>query len=62
MVYPAFKQTNSTPGDSLGTVLVTNALWIKGIVHPKMKIWCFSTYPQGIQDVGEFDSSVEQDF
>lgn len=29
MVHPAFKQTNSTPGDSLRTVLVTNALWIK---------------------------------
>ncbi len=24
-----------------------------------MKIWCLSTYPQGIQDVGDFVSSVE---
>ncbi len=32
---------------------------IKGIVHPKMKMWCLSTYPQGIQDVGDFVSSVE---
>ncbi len=32
---------------------------IKGIVHPKMKIWCLSAYPQGIQDVGDFVSSVE---
>ncbi len=32
---------------------------IKGIVHPKMKIWCLSAYPQGIQDFGDFVSSVE---
>ncbi len=32
---------------------------IKGIVHPKMKIWCLSAYPQGIRDVGDFVSSVE---
>ncbi len=32
---------------------------LKGIVHPKMKIWCLSAYPQGIQDVGDFVSSVE---
>ncbi len=32
---------------------------IKGIVHPKMKIWCLSAYPKGIQDVGDFVSSVE---
>ncbi len=32
---------------------------IKGIVHPKMKMWCSSAYPQGIQDVGDFVSSVE---
>ncbi len=31
----------------------------KGIVHPKMKIWCLSAYPKGIQDVGDFVSSVE---
>ncbi len=31
----------------------------KGIVHPKMKMWCLSAYPQGIQDVGDFVSSVE---
>ncbi len=31
---------------------------LKGIVHPKMKMWCLSAYPQGIQDVGDF-SSVE---
>ncbi len=24
-----------------------------------MKSWCLSAYPQGIQDVGVFDSSVE---
>ncbi len=30
---------------------------VKGIVHPKMKIWCLSAYPKGIQDVGV--SSVE---
>ncbi len=34
-------------------------LLFKGIVHPKMKIWCLSAYPQGIQDVGNFVSSVE---
>ncbi len=32
---------------------------IKGIVHPKIKIWCLSAYPKGIQDVGDFVSSVE---
>ncbi len=32
---------------------------LKGIVHPKMKIVCLSAYPQGIQDVGDFVSSVE---
>ncbi len=32
---------------------------LKGIVHPKMKFWCLSAYPQGIQDVGDFVSSVE---
>ncbi len=32
---------------------------IKGIVHPKMKMWCLSAYPRGIQDVGDFVSSVE---
>ncbi len=31
----------------------------KAIVHPKMKIVCVSAYPQGIQDVGDFVSSVE---
>ncbi len=31
----------------------------KGIVHPKMKIWCLSAYPKGIQDVGDYVSSVE---
>ncbi len=31
----------------------------KGIVHPKMKILCLSAYPKGIQDVGDFVSSVE---
>ncbi len=24
-----------------------------------MKMWCLSAYPQGIQDVGDFVSSVE---
>ncbi len=32
---------------------------VKGIVHPKMKILCLSAHPQGIQDVGDFVSSVE---
>ncbi len=32
---------------------------LKGIVHPKMKMWCLSAYPQDIQDVGDFVSSVE---
>ncbi len=32
---------------------------IKEIVHPKIKILCLSAYPQGIQDVGDFVSSVE---
>ncbi len=32
---------------------------LKGIVHPEIKIWCLSAYPQGIQDVGDFVSSVE---
>ncbi len=32
---------------------------LKGIVHPKMKILCLSSYLQGLQDVGEFVSSVE---
>ncbi len=36
-----------------------NSNSIKGIVHPKMKSWCLSAYPQGIQDVGDFVSSVE---
>ncbi len=31
----------------------------KGIVPPKMTILCLSAYPQGIQYVGEFISSVE---
>ncbi len=34
-------------------------VYVKGIVHPKMKIWCLSAYPKGIQDVGDFVSSVE---
>ncbi len=29
------------------------------LIHPKMKIWCLSAYPQGIQDVGDFVSSVK---
>ncbi len=33
--------------------------FVKGIVHPKMKMWCLSAYPKGIQDVGDFVSSVE---
>ncbi len=32
---------------------------IKGIVHPKMKSWWLSAYPQGIQDLDDFVSSVE---
>ncbi len=38
---------------------VTQSIAIKGIVHPKMKIWCLSVYPKGIQDVSNFVSSVE---
>ncbi len=26
----------------------------KGIVQPKIKIWCVSAYPKGIQDVSDF--------
>ncbi len=41
----------------------TMVTWPKGLVNPKMKIWCFdvclSAYPQGIQDVVDFVSSVE---
>ncbi len=42
-------------------LLITNLInfTLKGIVHPKMKMWCLSAYPQGIQDVGDFVSSVE---
>ncbi len=47
----------------MGPILIIKLLFsmpiIKGIVHPKMKIWCLSAYPQGIQDVGDFVSSVE---
>ncbi len=32
---------------------------VKGIVHPKMKIWYLSAHPRGIQYVGDFVSSVE---
>ncbi len=32
---------------------------LKGIVHPKMKMWCLSAYRQGIQDVNDFVSSVK---
>ncbi len=39
------------------TLVQSNIL--KVIVHPKMKIWCLSAYPKGIQDVGDFVSSVE---
>ncbi len=39
--------------------IARNSEDFKGIVHPKMKIWCLSAYPQGIQDVGDFVSSVE---
>ncbi len=38
---------------------VKNNMMLKGIVHPKRKIWCLSAYPEGIQDVGDFISSVE---
>ncbi len=40
-------------------LFVKNNMMLKGIVHPKMKIWCLSAYPEGIQDVGDFISSVE---
>ncbi len=30
------------------------------IIHPKIWIGCLSAYPQGIQDVGDIVSSVEQ--
>ncbi len=47
----------------MGPILIIKLLFsmpiIKGIVHPKMQIWCLSAYPQGIQDVGDFVSSVE---
>ncbi len=33
--------------------------YCKGIVHPKMKMLCLSAYLQGIQDAGDFVSSVE---
>ncbi len=33
--------------------------FVKGIVHPKMKMLCFSAYPEGIQYVCDFVSSVE---
>ncbi len=36
-----------------------NSLYVKGIVHPKMTILCLSAYSKGIQDVGDFVSSVE---
>ncbi len=32
---------------------------IKGIVYPKIQIWCLSAYPKGIQHVVDFVSSVE---
>ncbi len=32
---------------------------VKGMIHPKMKMWCLSAYPQDIQDVGDLVSSVE---
>ncbi len=32
---------------------------LKGIVHPKILIWCLSAYPKRIQDVGDFVFSVE---
>ncbi len=32
---------------------------LKGIDHPKMKMWCLSSYPKGIQDAADFVSSVE---
>ncbi len=34
-------------------------IFLKGIVHPKIKVWCSSAYRKGIQDVGDFVSSVE---
>ncbi len=34
-------------------------LCIKGIVRPKMKMWCLPAYPKGIQYVGDIVSSVE---
>ncbi len=32
---------------------------VLGIVHPKMKMLCLSAYRKGIQDVGDFVSSVK---
>ncbi len=29
-------------------------IFLKGIVHQKMKSLCLFAYPQGIQDVGDF--------
>ncbi len=40
-------------------LLFSKHMKLKGIVHPKMKIWCLSAYPQGIRDVGDFVSSVD---
>ncbi len=38
---------------------VINNMMLKGIVHPKRKMWCLSAYHEGIHDVGDFIYSVE---
>ncbi len=45
--------------DAVLTTTTSICLVVKGIVHPKMKMLCLYAYPQGIQDVGDFVSSVE---
>ncbi len=43
----------------VGGILMWRICHIKGIVHPKMKSLWLSAYPQGIQDLDDFVSSVE---
>ncbi len=37
----------------VGGILMWRICLIKGIVHPKLKMWCLSAYPQGIQYEGD---------
>ncbi len=34
-------------------------IFLKGIIHQKMKMWCVSAYRKGIQDVGDFFSRTQ---